>query len=86
MLKVEDLQWSNSHSWSLALHSFMSSTGKGTLVGAGGVSDLAEQPQRARFSARRGAHVYCLSLFDGYHHDLGRHPSSRSCVLDKKSV
>ena len=57
---------------------------KGTMVGAGGVSDLAEQPQGARFSVRRGAHAF--ASFDGYHHDLGKHPSSRRHVLDRKSV
>ena len=64
MLKVEDLKWFNSHSWSLALHSSVSVIGKGGLFGPVGVSDLAGQPHGARLSVMRGAHV--SASCDGY--------------------
>ena len=74
---------SNSHSWSLALHSSVSVIWNGGFVGAAGVSGLAGKPHGARLSSVMGAHI--SASWAGYGHDLGRQPNSRRHVLERNS-
>ena len=54
--------------------------GKGALIGAEGVSDLSGQPHGASFSVRSEEHV--SASCDGYGHNLGRHPRSRTEISE----
>ena len=55
VLKVEDLLKVRSQSLSLSLHSYVSVTWKGGVVGPGGVSDLAGQLHGASVSVNVAA-------------------------------